>query len=518
MAWNVQDLAEITHLLISELSDAIKASPRYVLNPFQFEVSGLMPAVSRTEGNNVLSLYLLHVSRDPYWRNTPVQGQRAQLNSAQPLSLNLSYLLTSYAEKNWHMEQYLMSVALACFHAKPINIIDTPTLKAEFTVTVEADSIEEMSRLWQAITSPIRLSSMFRVAVIFLAPEAPLPTPMRTPVEVSLSVSPDLNAAAPEPEAHPQLFELARQIAFDAPPGANDVTTLPGQAPVVAGESVLILGSGLDQANSAAVYLSPAGGGSEWPVTSWRVYGTSASGTAGDADTVVLRFPQSYGAVPASGTALSNTPPPGSYDVAVGSATTAYRSNKLALSIAAAETGIGPTEPILSPDASGIYTLNALGLNGGATAIWLGEVELNIAAAVAPGVATVDATTGVIQFQMPAAGFTSGGYAPVRVIANGIESPPSWWVAVPWPILIPVAGVYTLTTNGLVTGAIEIALNGTVLAIGATAGPGVATVNTINGVVQFELPASGLTSGTYVQVSVTVNAVALPPGWWIQVP
>jgi hypothetical protein len=518
MAWNVQDLAEITHLLISELSDAIKASPRYVSNHFQFEVSGLMPAVSRADGTNVLSLYLLHVSRDPYWRNTPVQGQRAQLNSAQPLSLNLSYLLTSYADKSWHMEQYLMSVALSYFHANPINIIDTPTLKAEFTVTVEADSIEEMSRLWQAITSPIRLSSMFRVAVIFLAPEDPLPTPMRTPVEVSLSVSADLNAAAPVPEPPPQLFELARQIAFDASPGASEVTTLEGQAAIVAGDSVLILGSGLDQTDSAAAYLSPAGGGSEWPVTGWRVYGTTASGTAGTADTVVLRFPQAYGAVPASGTALSSTPPPGSYDVTVGSATTAYRSNKLAISIAPVETGIGPTEPLLSPDASGIYTLNALGLVGGATAIWLGEVELNVAAAVAPGVATVDATTGVIQFQMPAAGFTSGGYAPVRVISNGVESPPGWWVAIPWPILIPVAGVYTLTTNGLVTGSTAILLNQAALAVGATAAPGVATVNAINGVVQFELPAVGFTSGTYVQVSVVVNAVAIPPGWWVEIP
>ncbi len=177
MAWNVQDLAQVTHLLISQLSAAIKASPRYVQNHFPFEVSGLMPAVSRTDGTNVLSLYLLHVGRDPYWRNTPVEGQRGQLNTSQPLSLNLSYLLTSYSEKNWHMEQYLMSVALSYFHANPIYKSGT----AEFSVTVEADSIEEMSRLWQAITVPIRLSAMFRVAIVFLAPELPPVDDMRTP-------------------------------------------------------------------------------------------------------------------------------------------------------------------------------------------------------------------------------------------------------------------------------------------------------------------------------------------------
>jgi hypothetical protein len=434
MAWSVQDLAEITHLLISQLSDAIKASPRYVANNFQFEVSGLMPEVSRSDGTNVLSLYLLHVSRDPYWRNTPVQGQRAQLNTSQPLSLNLSYLLTSYSEKNWHMEQYLMSVALQYFHSNPINIINTPALKAEFTVTVEADSIEEMSRLWQAITSPIRLSSMFRVAVVFLTPDAPPPEQMRTPVEVSVSVSADLNAPDPVPEPEPKLFQLAPQIAFSAPPSASDateVTALPGQSAIAAGDSVLILGSGMDKPDGAAVYLSPSGGGSEWPITSWRVYGTSASGTAGNADELVLRFPPTYGAMPASGTALTDTPPPGTYSIKVGNTTTAYRSNALALSIAPIETGIGPTQPILTPNAAGVYALTASGLIAGETQVWLNQIQLTVAATLAPGAVTVNASTGVIEFELPTTGLTSGEYAQVRVITNAIEAPPGWWLRVP---------------------------------------------------------------------------------------
>ena len=83
MAWSVQDLAQVTHHLIHNLNEAVKASPRYVLNHFPFEVSGLMPAVSRGDGTNVLSLYLLHVGRDSNWRNTPVSGQRGQLNEYQ---------------------------------------------------------------------------------------------------------------------------------------------------------------------------------------------------------------------------------------------------------------------------------------------------------------------------------------------------------------------------------------------------------------------------------------------------
>ncbi|UWZ81751.1 DUF4255 domain-containing protein [Occallatibacter riparius] len=431
MAWSVQDLAQVTHLLISQLTAAIKASPRYVQNHFPFEVSGLMPAVSRTDGTNVLSLYLLHVGRDPYWRNTPVQGQRAQLNTSQPLSLNLSYLLTSYSEKNWHMEQYLMSVALAYFHANPIYKSAT----AEFSVTVEADSIEEMSRLWQAITVPIRLSAMFRVAIVFLAPDLPPVEDMRTPVEVSLSVSPDLNFISPTPEPEPHLFELSRQVAYRVAPIAahpSQVVSLAGQPGAAAGESVRLLGSGLDQADAGTVYLSPSGGGAEWPLpASWRVFGAAASGTAGNADEVVVQLPTTYGATPASGTTLTNTPPPGAYQITVGHTGAGFRSNPLPISIAPQVLGIGPGETELKPDPSHVYSFSASGLVAGHTSVLIDQTALTIGGAVAPGVATVNAGTGAIAFELPAAGLTSGSYMPVRVIVNNIEAPPGWWVKVP---------------------------------------------------------------------------------------
>jgi hypothetical protein len=444
MAWDVQDLGNITYLLISSLSDAIKASSRYNLSPFPFEVSGLMPAVSRHDGTNVLSLYLLHVGRDPFWRNTPVQGQRGQLNTSQPLSLNLSYLLTSFSEKNWQMEQYLMSVALEYLHANPIYIGSG----VEFTVTVEADSIEEMSRLWQAIAVPIRLSAMFRVAVVFLTPEKQPQPDQRPPVEVSLSVAADLNAPLPVPEAKPRLIELAMQIAYRVPPDATDpsqVVALPGQPAVAAGESVRVRGSGLDTADGAVAYLMPAGvppgSGQEWPIPSgWRIAGTpslvvSASGTASNADEMLLRLPAAYGDLPAGGTALTATPPPGKYTLAVGnapSASPAVRSNALPVSVAPQMNGIGPSSPVLQPS-GGVYSFTASGLIAGLTTILLDQTALTPGIAAAPGEAAIVENAGVwtVAFELPATGFISGSYLPVRVVANSIEAPPGWWVLIP---------------------------------------------------------------------------------------
>ena len=445
MAWTVDDLSTITQLLIDKLTAAVHASPQFINQNFGFEVSGLMPAVSRTQANTVLNLYLLHVSRDAFWRNTPVQGSLAQLNQSQPLSLNLSYLLTSYSENNWALEQLLMSIAFEYFHANPIY----KTSALEFSITIEADTIEEMSRLWQAITVPIRLSALFRVAVVFLAPPQPPVAGSRLPVEVNLSVAPDLNLPAPIPLPPPQLFDLAAQIEYRVPPGAAlDPTATPtftpsqalpttiNTAPVVMGGQILrIRGSGLNQPDAAVVYLSS--GSSEWPLNFTRLYGTSASGTAGDADELVLAIPAAYAAPPPPGTAIASTPLPAAYGIAVGSAATpGFRSNTLPITFAPAVTGIGPGEPILVPDTAGVYNLTANGLLAGQTAVLLETTPLTIAGAVAPGVATVDAGTGAISFMLPApAPWPSQTSVRVRILVTSgtlsIEAPPSWWVQIP---------------------------------------------------------------------------------------
>ena len=429
MAWSVQDLAQVTDVLISNLTDEIKNSPRYLQQHFQFDVTGLMPAAARAEGGNTLSLYLLHVGRDPNWRNTPVQGKGGQVNTSQPLSLNLSYLLTAYSEKNWQMEQYLMSVALAYFHAHPLYISSS----AEFTITVEADSIEEMSRLWQAITVPIRLSAMFRVAVIFLTPENPPSEEMRPPVEVSLSVGADLNAPISVPEPH--LFEVAMQVAYRVSPDPNDprITPLPKKPTGIAGETIRVRGSGLDGSDGVAVYLSPLGGGAEWPITGWRIMGTSASGTAGDGDELVLALPTIYGPLPAPGTAPLVTPPPGAYQITVGntSTVTPFRSNALELLIAPEVNGIGPGAPLLTADGSKVYSFTAGGLIDMETSVFIDQTALAMGAVVAPGTATVDAVTGKVSLMLPTTGFASGSYVPVRVVVNAIEALPGWWIKVP---------------------------------------------------------------------------------------
>src|ERR1700710_2507222 len=97
--WATADLSDITLILTGLISQAVGSSPLPFVS--KIKVSASSPETMRDSGRNTgdqcyLNLYLLHIGRDPYWRNTPLAGPRPQLNSVQPLSLNLSYLLTAY--------------------------------------------------------------------------------------------------------------------------------------------------------------------------------------------------------------------------------------------------------------------------------------------------------------------------------------------------------------------------------------------------------------------------------------
>src|SRR5262252_1647404 len=144
MVWTVSDLSVVTGQLVNVLNSAVLEffTQNPAITPFTITVTGSAPETVRSDGTCQLSLYLLHVSRDPHWRNTTVvtdsNGTRVTslpVGSApnpkpgtrqQPLSLNLSYLLTAFAGSAYQQEQQAMSIALRAFHEMPLYRTDVP--------------------------------------------------------------------------------------------------------------------------------------------------------------------------------------------------------------------------------------------------------------------------------------------------------------------------------------------------------------------------------------------------------
>ncbi len=442
--WSTPDLSDITLILTGLLAQAVGSSSLPFVS--KIKVSACSPETMRDSGEQCfLNLYLLHIGRDPYWRNTPLTGPRPQLNNVQPLSLNLSYLLTAYCDKDTVLEQRALSIALAAIQSNPIMSADTvPSLpdwsmvpNGEFVLSIEADTIEEMSRLWQAFTVPIRLSALIRASVIFIeAPETILP-PEPPPSTVNLSVMQAGQLPAPlvsPPGTPPALGDGFSQFTPPLLPDASlnllppDIGPLvmvggipapePGTIAPTYGAYVTIAGSGLDLADAAEVFLFIPGSATLWDITTWR-QGTAAS-------RLTIAAPESY-AAPVS--PLAHTPLPGIYSLAVGSGG-AVKSNSISIAIAPRIDGVA-NPPTLDPASSGTFTVTGAGfLPATDVTLVLGATALNYSTAAIPpaGDFIVNSAGTSISF-LPPVTLTAGSY-PLLLAVNGIPAPIGWLAVV----------------------------------------------------------------------------------------
>jgi hypothetical protein len=417
MAWSTPDLSTITVALKDLLQTAINNSK---IPQFNVNINCGSPETARSGGECQLTLYLLHVGRDPYWRNTPVAGPRPLFNNAQPLSLNLYYLLTAWANADFVSEQQAMSIALQCFHSKPIHHTSAPA--EEFTISIEADTIEEMSRLWQAFATPIRLSSVVKVGVVFVSPAVPAPSVAKPPVTANLAVRPSQTGGQ-----FPLLLAGTNLAFAPYPPPADpeQVSVAGGALVAVSDSTVHMAGAGLDQANAAKVYFSVPATAIEWEVTGWR----QTPALPGELD---LALPGAYADpatnLPAPPTA---TPPPGSYLLSVGRDLPKLRSNAVPLVIAARVDGV-TDPPVLLPDATGVYNIAGAGFAPGATQLALGSTALSETNVIPPGAGEVHVNPAgtAIAFKLPSPPPPAGSYA-VFITVNGIPCLPGWVVVVP---------------------------------------------------------------------------------------
>ena len=324
-----------------------------------------------------------------------------------------------------------MSVALQTFHSQPIvtpGVIQAGGLSqwlptGEFTVSIEADTIEEMSRLWQAITAPIRLSALIRAAIVFLAPAKVQPAPYPSPTIANLAVSPG-PATAPQP-----ILLAGGGVAVQPALAGSDPLTLTaaaGPVTAVSGGYVVIGGNALTLSQAAQVFLRPAGGTTDWDVTAWLQ-------SPAQATQIGLTMPAAYADVSSEVPVPPGaTPLPGLYTLTVGSTALSTRSNAVPLAVAPRVDGV--TQPAqLNPNAAGVYTVKGGGFVPSATILAVGKLALSqVSVTPQPGQFAIDGPGTTITFMLPTPKPAPGDY-PVLIQVNGIVAAPGWVVVVPAP-------------------------------------------------------------------------------------
>ncbi len=179
----ILDLSAVTDGLIDLVKSSWNSAPIWAelgsVGPtFTPTFTGLGPDAIRDGNGPQLSLFLYHAESDnaqeaTFWTSQMLRSPGQPVRYL-PLALDLFYLLSAYSETSYAEEQEAMSVALRIFHANGVVRSDsTPTPAWQLTLTMEHRSYDELSRLWQATTVPLRLGVVYRAAVLFLTPDEP---------------------------------------------------------------------------------------------------------------------------------------------------------------------------------------------------------------------------------------------------------------------------------------------------------------------------------------------------------
>jgi hypothetical protein len=421
------DLSAVTDSLIGLVKSQWAAAPIWTeiggspAGPtFTPNFTGLAPDVARQEPGTQLSMYLYHVEPDNaqealFWQAQMLDGD-GEPTRFLPLALNLFYLLFAYSETSYTEEQEAMSVALRIFHGNPIVRSDPGVHPPwELTLTMEHRSYDELSRLWQATTAPLRMSLVYRAAVAFIEPDPmPAPAPQTTSFTVAANPVP-LPLPVPGAGDYPALYGTFREGSYLGPAGLA-VPFSQSPATVAAGQTAWLTGSDLGAPGVAdRVYLLPPAGGAEVDVTAWAVAAQSSTSK------FVLTLPS------AAGTAPGGAPAPGVYQLRAGSGPTdspgAPRTGSVPVSVAALVDPAGG--PVLT--GPGPFTVDGVGFIPGATEVLTGTTALAGTAAVpAAGEFRVDPSGTSFSFVPPTG--PTGITIPLRVRVNGVESDPALWV------------------------------------------------------------------------------------------
>ncbi len=139
-----------------------------------FDVSLKSPADEKvtTSMKPVVNLFLFRVSENPFAKNQDWQPVTPDTLRYPPLALNLSYVLTPYAENKLD-EQRVFGEAMRVLYENAI--VPTSALKGGLENTAEELKVdlchmtfEQQTQIWTALGQPYRLSACYEVRMVFI--------------------------------------------------------------------------------------------------------------------------------------------------------------------------------------------------------------------------------------------------------------------------------------------------------------------------------------------------------------
>jgi hypothetical protein len=169
-------IADLGDSLVSLLFSELNADPQIGgLIDSEDRISLESPADLESNNSVRLSMYLYRILENPYMKNrSPMEGTGGKLRKA-PLTLDLFYLLTPLVGTP-REQQIVLGKTMQILYDRPI--LEGPDLSGslgasgeDIRVILNPVSLEELTRVWQALEIPYRLSVCYTARVIIVDSE-----------------------------------------------------------------------------------------------------------------------------------------------------------------------------------------------------------------------------------------------------------------------------------------------------------------------------------------------------------
>lgn len=152
------------------LWEAIQLVPA-VRGPFNSteDISFSNPTETHANRSLKLSLWMYQVAENEHLKNQPperINGGTAIQVMDTPLALNLYYLVTPFMETA-EQDLELLGLVMRALYDNPTIYIDNPVdnIYEELRVILCRLNLEELTRIWEALREPYRLSVCYQVRV-----------------------------------------------------------------------------------------------------------------------------------------------------------------------------------------------------------------------------------------------------------------------------------------------------------------------------------------------------------------
>ncbi|SET51546.1 IPT/TIG domain-containing protein [Nitrosomonas marina] len=168
------------------------------------------------QGNRRINLFLYKVEENTYLKNKEWEVSRTNSEqiTAAPLSLNLHYLMTAYAQNDQQTgntsAHEVLGEAMRVMNEFPIIpgsylVSGLNDAREQVKIMLKTTDIDEISKIWTTFSEPYRLTVPYEVSVVQLdqspATTRDIPTRVATlgiPTVTPEFIAPSINAMAPQ--------------------------------------------------------------------------------------------------------------------------------------------------------------------------------------------------------------------------------------------------------------------------------------------------------------------------------